>query len=64
MHLLFACVIAIKTKISQANQAEAAGRHKNSLVFQVGGGMLVIRLIFSALYTSPPNSPKRKGQKQ
>lgn len=63
MHLLFTCVAAIKTKVRQVNQVEAADRQKKSLGFQVGGRVLVIRSIISALCTSPPNCPDKRRSK-
>ena len=41
--------VSLPLRLSQANQAEAAGRQEKSLDFQVGGGVLVIRSIISAL---------------
>lgn len=57
---LSACVTAIKTKVSQANHAEAAGGQERSLGFQVGGGVLVTRSVGSGPCASTPNSPDKK----
>lgn len=63
MHVLFACLTAMKTKVSPVNQTEA-GRRKPCLGLWVGCETQVFKSSISGMCTSLLNSPDKGRPKE